>query len=364
MNPKVSVIIPIYNTAPYLRRCLNSVSGQTLQDIEIICVNDGSTDNSLEILREYEQKDRGVRVIDFAGNKGVSAARNAGIDAAVGEYIGFVDSDDYVEDTFYEKLYSRAKTTDADAAKGSYKNHKDGQVDYSLNEQIKENKTNFAFTFSSGIYRTVFIKKNKINFPELMDMEDPVFAFKVALSANKVEVVDDVNIFIVGRENSATFGIPSYERVVDKCKGLQMIFDLANNSSIVQESYGFVTALWFCITFGNSFKNRSLKARVFVVEELLRLFKEVKYMESFANELNKRYGNIFSVLEKNDPWDLLCYHENMRILGLEQQLEDTRKHTENLTQQMEAANQQLESTKQQLRLAKLRGNVRSTLGVK
>jgi glycosyltransferase involved in cell wall biosynthesis len=83
-RPKVSVIIPIYNTAPYLRRCLDSVCGQTLRDIEIICVNDGSTDNSLDILNEYAAKDKRIRVLSFSKNRGAGAARNAGINLLLG----------------------------------------------------------------------------------------------------------------------------------------------------------------------------------------------------------------------------------------------------------------------------------------
>lgn len=112
--PKVSVIIPVYNTEKYLRKCLDSVCNQTLSDIEIICVNDCSPDNSLEILNEYAQKDNRIKVINFEENKGVSIARNTGIDSATGEFIGFVDADDFVDLDFYEKLYNKATETGAD----------------------------------------------------------------------------------------------------------------------------------------------------------------------------------------------------------------------------------------------------------
>ena len=99
--PKVSVIIPVHNTASFLRRCLDSVAGQTLQDIEIICVNDASPDEASAILHEYAMRDNRMRIIEFAENKGVSVARNTGMDAANGEYIGFVDGDDYIDLDFY-----------------------------------------------------------------------------------------------------------------------------------------------------------------------------------------------------------------------------------------------------------------------
>ena len=119
--PKVSVIIPVYNTERYLRRCLDSVCNQTLSDIEIICINDCSTDNSLDILKEYADKDKRIKIINFKENKGAAVARNTGIDIVNGEYIGFIDSDDFVDSDFYEKLYNTASENNSDIAKGEYK---------------------------------------------------------------------------------------------------------------------------------------------------------------------------------------------------------------------------------------------------
>lgn len=95
-QPKVSIIVPVYNVEEYLVKCLDSLVNQTLKEIEIICINDGSTDNSLEILNTYAQKDSRITIIDKK-NEGVSAARNTGLNISKGEYIMFVDSDDYLE---------------------------------------------------------------------------------------------------------------------------------------------------------------------------------------------------------------------------------------------------------------------------
>lgn len=113
--PKVSVIIPIYNVEQYLRRCLDSIINQTLTDIEIICVNDGSTDNSPQILEEYAKADNRIKIINQV-NSGVSEARNTGIKNASGEYIGWVDPDDYVDTDYFEKLYTAATENNADIA--------------------------------------------------------------------------------------------------------------------------------------------------------------------------------------------------------------------------------------------------------
>ncbi len=105
---KVSIIVPVYNTEKYLRKCLISLVNQTLHDIEIICVNDGSTDNSLAVLNEFAKKDARIKVIDKE-NEGQSAARNLAIQQAQGEFLGFVDSDDWVDLKYFEELYNTAK---------------------------------------------------------------------------------------------------------------------------------------------------------------------------------------------------------------------------------------------------------------
>lgn len=111
--PKVSIIIPVYNASQYLAECLDSIIAQTFEDIEIICINDGSTDDSLEILKQYQIKDARILIIDQK-NQGVSAARNAGLAIAKGAYNGFVDSDDAIENDFYEKLFKAAVSNKVD----------------------------------------------------------------------------------------------------------------------------------------------------------------------------------------------------------------------------------------------------------
>lgn len=110
---KISVIIPVYNVEPYLTRCLDSLVNQTFKDIEIICVNDGSTDKSLDILRDYEKRDSRIKVIDKK-NEGCSVARNSGLEVSSGEYIMYVDGDDYVDLSICEKLYNKITETNSD----------------------------------------------------------------------------------------------------------------------------------------------------------------------------------------------------------------------------------------------------------
>lgn len=113
-EPKISIIIPVYNVEKYLRECLDSCVNQTLEDIEIICVDDCSTDNSYKILEEYQQKDSRIRIFQQEENKKQGAARNKGLEVATGEYVWFIDSDDYIDTKACQILYDAVKEFDVD----------------------------------------------------------------------------------------------------------------------------------------------------------------------------------------------------------------------------------------------------------
>ena len=112
-NPKISVIIPVYNVEKYLRECLNSVINQTMEDIEIICVNDGSTDGSLDILKEYANNDNRLKIVDKK-NTGLGPSRNVGLDYISGEYVMFLDSDDMLRNNACEIAYEKIKESNSD----------------------------------------------------------------------------------------------------------------------------------------------------------------------------------------------------------------------------------------------------------
>ena len=119
--PKISIIVPMFNSARFLDRCVRSLRNQTLQDIEIICVNDGSTDNSMIIVRKFANNDSRIKIIEQQ-NKKQGAARNAGMKIATGEYIGFVDSDDWVDLDLYKLLLKNIQSTQSDIAICGIKN--------------------------------------------------------------------------------------------------------------------------------------------------------------------------------------------------------------------------------------------------
>ena len=114
MINQVSVIIPVFNTEEYLPKCISSIINQTIKNIEIICVNDCSTDNSLKILQNFSKQDIRIRIVDLKENKGVSNARNTGIDLAQGEYIYFIDSDDWIDTNYLEEMLTKIKEVNSD----------------------------------------------------------------------------------------------------------------------------------------------------------------------------------------------------------------------------------------------------------
>lgn len=240
---QVSVIIPVYNTEKYLPKCLDSVCNQTLKDIEIICVNDCSPDNSLVILQEYAKNDNRIKLINFTENKGAAAARNAGIDAATGEYIGFVDSDDFVDLDFYEKLYTKAKETDADAVKGDiidiFLNKQ--QVPLHLNLKIKKNKFYFNSCFTTAIYRQSLLKQHKISFLDnCIWGEDRLFPVKVAFFSNKLGFVDDAIYFYERRDTSATFSKFNTDKMLSALNSAHAIIDFLSGIDVSDYDYNII----------------------------------------------------------------------------------------------------------------------------
>lgn len=197
--PKLSVIVPVYNVEKFLARCLDSILAQTLSDIEIICIDDGSPDNSIEILNRYSSADKRITVIRQE-NRGLGGARNSGINAATGEYIGFVDSDDYLDLDFFEKLYCAAKKNDADiAVTGIIKHRKRSSKLYiSFEDEVVYTTVNHKFSVCNcppyfhvvnKIYRRTLIAGNDIRFKEHVYFEDIEFTSNILLIANKIVTV-------------------------------------------------------------------------------------------------------------------------------------------------------------------------------
>lgn len=201
--PKVSIIIPIYNPGNLLENCLNSIKNQTIEDIEIICVDDGSNDGSLNILKEYGKYDSRFKVI-HQENLGAGTARNNGIKHACGEYILFVDSDDFIEKNTCEILYGTAEKFGSDLILFDAVRHRESEKNLNLIYFSKNNSVdfnNFSFNYNfvkdkvfdgyygviwNKFYKSSFIKENNIIFPKHKIYNDVEFHIKSLILANKI----------------------------------------------------------------------------------------------------------------------------------------------------------------------------------
>lgn len=207
---KLSIIVPVYNVAEYLERCLNSLINQTLNEIEIICVNDGSTDNSLHILEKFAGLDKRIKIINQK-NKGLSGARNTGIKLVQGEYFGFLDSDDWVDLDYFEKLYKRAKNCDADISLGDFirKGKFKHKIRLKLNKEeefVGDNEKFYGSQFYhfpcvwNKIYKTS--KFNDLRFIEGIYFEDGPYTIQALHRANKVVTCCNTYLYYFVNPNS------------------------------------------------------------------------------------------------------------------------------------------------------------------
>jgi len=203
--PKVSVIVPVYNVEKYLERCINSLVNQTLQDIEIILVDDGSTDSSKIIIEKYLNLHREKIKYYYKENGGLSSARNYGILYAKGEYIAFLDSDDYIEPTMYEEMYNVAKKENSDMVECDFiweypdkQKYDCGQIYNSKKEALEKAR---VVAWNKLIKRDI-LEKEKIEFPFGLRYEDVEFFYKLVPSLNKISFVKSYFIHYVQRDNS------------------------------------------------------------------------------------------------------------------------------------------------------------------
>lgn len=207
MQIKVSVIIPVYNAQKYLRECLDSVINQTLKEIEIICVDDGSTDDSLSILKEYEKKDSRVKVLQQQ-NKFAGVARNLGMKAATGKYFVFLDSDDFFEPELLELQYRQCKKVNADMSICGGDNYNDstGQylparhylhTEFLLGRKSFSLKTvkNYIFNITNPapwnkMFSADFIRRHGLEFQSLRNSNDLYFVYTSLVLARRICVVN------------------------------------------------------------------------------------------------------------------------------------------------------------------------------
>ena len=255
MEDLISVIIPVYNVEPYIDRCMESVLNQTYRNIEVILVYDKSTDRSYEKCLTYKSDHRVIVV--HGEDKGLSGARNLGLDIAKGKYVVFIDSDDYAELTMIDNLYRCARETDADTVIGGFKRQTGNEIDirnnefagiiYDTHDDIK-NKVLKKMLASDGhthiemsVWKTLFsmdiIKKNNLRFPDKKYLcEDIIFDFGYFTVANKVAMSNDTGYCYCLNENSLSqmYQKNKFERIKFQTSEMRR---LANNVGFDWEAF-------------------------------------------------------------------------------------------------------------------------------
>lgn len=203
--PKVSVIVPIYNVEKYLEKCINSLLSQTLEDIQIILVNDGSKDNSGNIAKEYEKNNKDRVIYVEKENGGLSDARNYGLKYATGDFIAFLDSDDYIEKNAYEEMYNKAIEENADYVECDFIWEFPNKIRVDKQYPYKNKKEMLSFVRVvawNKLIKRQLITDNNLEFPKGLRYEDIEFTYKLIPFVNKFAYVDKPFIHYVQREGS------------------------------------------------------------------------------------------------------------------------------------------------------------------
>lgn len=248
-KPKVSIVVPVYNSEKWLPECVNSLRNQTLKDIEIIFVDDGSTDNCGKILDEYAKQDPRIKVI-HQENCGIPGARNSGLEIATGEYVTFVDSDDYLELNAYEVAYNYAEKDDVDVLRFDHRNFKDGRdtnknkIDLSDTsvltfEEYVNGKKMINYVWDS-IFKNKMIKENNIKFvPGIKPADDSCFTYMALGYAKTIKSIPakfynyrlrpDSVAHTMGREEPEEMFIQSYKLIKCVCDSWHNGENLKNN---------------------------------------------------------------------------------------------------------------------------------------
>lgn len=218
---KVSVIVPVYNTEKYLKRCLNSIINQSLKEIEIIVVNDCSPDNSLKIIEEYIRKDERIILINKNKNEGLTSARNSGLEISSGEYILHIDSDDWIEQDYLKNMYEIAKQSNSDMVIADfYFDYEKGKIFYQVDQYgetgtiLEKKKVIENLIFNEGksfpsiwnklVKRNIYIENN-IRFPMNVSIgEDLATIIPLMYFSNKIIKLNSAYVHYIQNSNSMT----------------------------------------------------------------------------------------------------------------------------------------------------------------
>lgn len=316
---KLSIIMSLYNVELYMRTAIESVLNQNLEEIELICINDGSSDYSLQTAQEYATIDDRVKIISYEESKGQAYARNRGIDIAQGKYIGFVDGDDWIEPDMFEKLYEEAEKnqTEVSFCSAALYDEMMQKVDFSNayynlslipssfdnrvfdGEEIQGLLTgSINVALWNKIYRTDFMNDNKIRFPEYFIYEDMPFFYDVCFKAKRMSLIRDYGYFYrINRSGSTMSKIGL--KVLDRVEMVALTYEMFKN-----------------LPYFNKIKTR---VNAWIIDDLFHRYTLVdsRYRKEFFFLMKKLFKNLdLNGVDIEELSQCYCYKEYRNCVNL------------------------------------------------
>ena len=316
--PKISVIVPVYNTEKFLKKCIESIINQTLKEIEIILINDGSTDNSLEVLQFFKEKDERIIIVNKK-NEGASEARNIGIELARGEYLSFLDSDDYVEENMLEEMYYNSKKNNVDILISDYYRNEDEEKKYSASSYLGDDLKKLTskkccleillyrvtpMLWNKLIKRQLFVNNN-IKFPEeVFHQEDYITMIKLTYYAKKIMFLKEAFYHYVIHDNQGTKTSGKEKEFFDYYNSyiiLEKFFkDKRDGEIFLKKIYAEKIQLYYNY-LKRKYKNTKIEEKLYkeLKKEKVQILRSDCYLEwSFIKRIKFRYRLFFMNLRK------------------------------------------------------------------
>ncbi len=315
---KLSVLIPVYNTERTLKRCLDSILNQTLKDIEIVIVNDGSEDQSQDIIKEYAERNKNIKWI-YQSNQGLGAARNKGIELSQGEYVAFLDSDDWVDGDYYSKLYNHAKKEESELVISSYIIEKEGDKNKSKAKHYFSSKDEYLMALIEGkvagfswnkLYKKSLIINNKLKFPirgVLENVEDQFFSTRCVVLANKISFMNESNIHYMIYSDSIArkYQKTLYRDILMLYKENKVLFRHLRRDPKILE---IILLNGLISIVNNEFKperNVGLSKKINLIKNVLQIPEYRKALGSFKNYKFKKIYLLYLILLRQNMTGML-----------------------------------------------------------
>jgi len=291
---KISVIIPVYNVEIYIEKCINSLINQTLKEIEFIFVNDGTPDNSVDIIKEYQKKDKRIKLLEKT-NGGQASARNLGLKSAKGEYIAFLDSDDYVKNDTYEKMYKRAKKEDLDIVICNYfLTYTDHIEEVKNNITDKEEKIILPSEYImltpspwNKIIKKEYLINSNFSFPEGIIYEDFASIPLLGLNNPKVVYINEPLIYYVQSDTSTMRNKEYKSKYEDIFKATEYLYNNMIDKNYNEELEYLLTYHFLYLASLNFYKYKKYKNINLIADKMKKYFPNWNKNKIVKNKFDK-----------------------------------------------------------------------------